>query len=297
MHWKGSNFQSYWATSAELLFQYHKLEKGLCMPGEKRFFGEDPVKATLSLLGKWESLGFSTEDPIYKGAIETLRAYRHRLDETPCKSGDDLGGTLDASSRLNGEPDHSLQTPIIVRQEIDPTVFPALEKLADARRSVRSFKPATVPSEIIQRAISIAQQCPSACNRQPTRIHVYTERERIDALLKLQNGNRGFGHTIPVLLLVTSEARCFFDASERNEPYLDAGLFVMSLLFALRAQGVSSCCLNWCVEPSNDTMAHKIGDIADSEKIITYIAVGYAEDGALAPRSPRRSIDQILVQH
>jgi hypothetical protein len=85
-------------------------------------------------------------------------------------------------------------------------------------------------------------------------------------MLKLQNGNTGFGHTIPLLALVTADLGAFFDSSERIEPALDGGLFLMSFLLALESQGLASCCLNFCVGPQTDKMAHRIGNIPEQEK-------------------------------
>lgn len=297
MRWDSRSDVRYWTASAELLFQYHKLEKGLCMPGKKRFFGYDPASATLGILKRWRESGLSTRDPVYLGAIETVRAYRSRLDETPPQRGELLRQALDSELQRSTETYPSLQTPMSVASAMDQEVIVALEKLAVARRSVRSFRSDDVSQHVIKRAITIAQLSPSACNRQPCSIHVYKKREQIDAMLELQNGNRGFGHTIPVLLVLTAAANCFFDASERQEPYIDGGLFAMSLILALQAQSVSTCCLNWCVEPAQDKAAHLLGDIPASERIVMYIAVGYADENALVPRSPRRSIENIVVNH
>jgi nitroreductase len=297
MRWGGRAVTSYVPLSSELLFQYHKLEKGMCMPGERRFFGYDPAINTLNLLARWRQAGFSTQDRIYLGAIETLRAYRQRVYEAPIESTKYLRSKLDAELSDHQQVYLELQTPYPFTCGDSEGVFNALELLATQRRSVRSFQPQAVNVALVQRAARVAQLSPSACNRQPWRLHHYSDRNSINAMLELQNGNRGFGHTIPTLLVLTSDARAFFDASERHEPYIDGGLFAMSLVLALQAQGIASCCLNWCVEPAQDLAAHRVGQIPANERIVMYIAAGYANDTALVPRSPRREIDNVLVLH
>lgn len=297
MRWEGSANVTYEALSSELLFQYHKLEKGMCMPGERRFFGYDPAISTLSLLARWRQVGFSTQDRIYLGAVETLRAYRQRVDEAPIESTKHLRSKLDAELSEHKQVHLELQTPYPFTCGGSEGVFSALELLATQRRSVRSFQPQAVDVALVQRAARVAQLSPSACNRQPWRLHHYIDRTSINTMLELQNGNRGFGHTIPTLLVLTSDARSFFDASERHEPYIDGGLFAMSLVLALQAQGIASCCLNWCVEPAQDLAAHHVGHIPANERIVMYIAAGYANDTALVPRSPRREINNVLVLH
>lgn len=297
MRWDGTPEVAYWAKSSELLFQYHKLEKGLCMPGEKRFFGYGPASATLALLKDWRTSGFATSDPIYCGALETIHAYRRRIEETPSGQTILLKKALDDEIRRNPERFPELQTPCRASLNVRDGSFDVLESLSLARRSVRSFTSTNVDIDLIKRAVKIAQLSPSACNRQPCRVHHYNQRDAIDSMLELQNGNRGFGHTISALLVLTAEASTFFDASERHEPYVDGGLFAMSLVLALQAQGISSCCLNWCVEPAQDKAAHMRGNIPASERIIMYIAIGYADAAALVPRSPRRQLADALISH
>jgi nitroreductase len=297
MRWDGQANANYVQLSSELIFQYHKLEKGMCMPGERRFFGYDPAISTLSLLARWRQAGFSTQDRIYLGAVETLRSYRQRIEDTPIQSTKHLRTKLDIELAEHTQTHAELQTPHPFICGDDMESFSVLEQLAIHRRSVRSFQPQAVDLALLGRAAQLAQLSPSACNRQPWRLHHYSDRTTIDAMLALQNGNRGFGHTIPTLLVLTSDAKSFFDASERNEPYIDGGLFAMALVLALQALGIASCCLNWCVEPAQDRAAHVFGQIPASERIVMYIAAGYATDKALVPRSPRREIDNVLVIH
>src|SRR3546814_1994141 len=69
--------------------------------------------------------------------------------------------------------------------------------------------------------------------------------EIIDRALSLQNGNRGFGHEIPCLLILCTDLSAFDTAGERYQHWIDGGMFSMSLVWALHALGYSSCCLNW----------------------------------------------------
>ncbi len=70
----------------------------------------------------------------------------------------------------------------------------------------------------------------------------------------------------------------------------------MSLTLALASQGVSSCCLNWCVPPANDRAAHRLLGIPASERIVMFMAIGHAPPGCQVPKSPRRELGQVLVQ-
>lgn len=296
MRWDADG-ENYWKLSAEVIFYAHKLEKGLCIPGRKRFFGADPVAALLGLLGRWRRGGYSLEDPVYLGALECLRAYRVRITITPPppEHAASIAERIDQFLKgTSATPELATPAPV-VKAELSSDM---LRQLCIARRSVRAYRNGPVPLDDIRRAVAVAQLSPSACNRQPWRVHVYDGRQKIDAMLALQNGNRGFGHLVPTLLVLTADANGFFDGSERHQPYIDAGLFTMSLLLALQSQGLATCCLNWCVTtPDLDREAHMRGDIPLSEKIVMFMAVGYADDEALAPRSARRHLDSFLKLH
>ena len=287
----------YWKLSAELIFQYHKIEKGLSIGGPPRFFGLKPVLATCQLVERWQSAGLSLEDPVFVGAIEALRSYRRRLDDTPAppEQATRLRNAVERCLCL-AAPNAALATPRPYRAP--PSGAAAmLDDLLSSRRSVRDYSERPVSIADLHAAIAAAQLSPSACNRQPWRIHVYREPAQIRELLALQNGNTGFGHQLSTLLVLAADADCFFDASERQEPYIDGGLFAMSLILALQARGLASCCLNWCVTPQRDAEAHRRGSIPESQRIVMYMAVGYAAEGALVPRSTRRTLESMTVWH
>jgi nitroreductase len=281
--------------SAELLFQYHKLEKGLVMPGRHRMFGRDPALATLKLAQRWIESGHPRNDPVFVGALETLAAYRRRLLEFQL---DPTGAVL---GRVSGflsnveERDSQLQTPrMLPLPEGDGQTFGSFAELALARRSVREFLPEPVGLELIEKAVASAQLAPSACNRQPCHVFLYSDPERKRELLSYQNGNRGFGHMAPHVAIITADEQCFFDASERHQPYIDGGLFSMSLVLALRDLGIASCCLNWCVPPANDKAVHRLFAIPESHRIIMLMAIGREPAQCMVPRSPRRRIANVL---
>lgn len=296
MHWRPRETR-YWPLSAELLFQFHKLEKGMCMPGTPRFFGEAPVHDTARLVRDWRDGGHAAADSVCAGAVATLASYRERVAPL-------AGSAASAQSALRAAEavcreyaaDAQFHTPMPL-PPVPAQAWPVFQQLVQARRSVRQFKPTAVDVERLSAAVQAAQWSPSACNRQPWRVHVYRQRGQIDALLKLQNGNRGFGHGVPALLILTVDASGFFDASERHQPYIDGGLFTMSLLYALQAQGLASCCLNWCVSPATDRRGHALAGIPEQERILMYLAVGEPAEGCVVPRSPRRGTGTVLHLH
>lgn len=294
----------YWPTvhgdgetlSAELLFQYHKLEKGLVMPGPRRRFGTIPASTVIGLCERWLSEGRKKSDPVFLGAIETLHAYLDRMD-THGLDPDDL-----ISSRVRGflstinQRDVTLCTPVAIpRPRGQSSGFTSFSELAAARRSVRDFSTAPVSIQTLEKAAWDAQLSPSACNRQPCKLRIVSDEVLKRSLLSHQNGNRGFGHLAPHIAVLTSDESCFFNASERHEPYIDGGLFAMSFILSLRDRGVATCCLNWCVDPKTDRITHDLLKLPRSERIIMLIAIGFEPQDCFVPRSPRRSQSDVVL--
>lgn len=291
---------SYWQLSSELIFQHHKLEKGLCLPhGSRPIFGERPARKTLTLLERWRDNGFDTNAPVYQASLGVLRAYSTRVfvqpNLPPVYEGI-LQKIEEALEHVQAGSQSKFLTPIAATS-VESSSFDTLQELSLSRRSTRDFSDEPVDPAVIDKAVSIAQLSPSACNRQPWKLHFYDRPEDIQKMLALQNGNSGFGHKVPLLAVVSSDLRGFFDATERFEPVLDGGLFLMSFLLALQSQGLASCCLNWCVSPKIDRIGHEVGGIPKNEKILTFLAIGQPTPGAVVPLSARRPLSDVITRH
>lgn len=287
----------YWRQSSELIFQHHKLEKGLCMPAEtRRFFGQVAADNTFALMREWRDTGLDLSSPVYRSAEEVLRAYRRGIVAMPGKPAvqERLLGEIDAL--LTDAETPELATPI-TPPPVPEAAYDTLLSLSRSRRSTRDYSAEPVDFALVERAARIAQLSPSACNRQPWHLHFYDDPAAIRAMLALQNGNAGFGQTVPLLAVVTSDLGSFFDSSERMQPVLDGGLFLMSFLLALEAQGLSTCCLNWCVDAGTDRKGHAVGAIPPQEKILTFLAIGHRREGAVTPLSARRPVEDVIRRH
>lgn len=298
MYWGNETLMHPTQLQAKLLFYYHKIEKGLCMPGQRRFFGIEIIPQVIRLLTVWEANGNSKNDLIYIGAINSLRSYKKKfISQKKIASNPETLKIVSNFLDLRETTPSTAPTPItITKTQIESTIaFDDFKKLCVMRRSARNFDSTKVPRELIEQAISLAQLSPSACNRQPCKVYTIENGDLKKKLLSYQNGNAGFGHLAPIIFVVTSNSNHFFGAIERNQPYVDGGLFSMSLLLALQTQGIVSCCLNWCVTPSADSAIHALLSIPNSERIIMFIAAGFPVDTTTVPKSHRKATSSALV--
>ncbi|HET6431605.1 nitroreductase family protein [Dyella sp.] len=169
------------------------------------------------------------------------------------------------------------------------------ERFFCSRHSVRDFRPGAVPRELMRRAMKLAMRTPSVCNRQAWHVYQMDSRGTIDRALALQNGNRGFGHEVPCLLIITADLRAFDTHGERFQHWVDGGMFAMSLALALHSLGLASCFLNWSRGAREDRRLRRVVPIDPAHTVITMMAVGFASDEFKVCYSARRPIDSILT--
>jgi len=165
------------------------------------------------------------------------------------------------------------------------------EQFFMSRYSVRDFKNKSVDNEIIYRALSLAAKTPSVCNRQAWHVYHLDTRSQIDLALSLQNGNKGFGHEVPCLLLITADLSAFDTANERYQHWIDGGMYAMSVVFSLHSLGLASCCLNWDQGPINDMRLRTLLPLKDHHTVIMMIAVGYPNDEIKVCYSARKPLN------
>jgi nitroreductase len=275
---------------ALITMDYHRIEKGLALPEPRPGFGRDRVDALVANLEEYS--GRYGEDETVLVALGALRAYCdfNRSRDASDRSLEERVASLGRARGAGGVQE-------VTRDRILEAGRRDLSGFFAERYSVRQFAPGEVSPELIERAVRMAQKTPSVCNRQSSRVHVFSEPEARARVLEQQNGNRGFGHTADKVLVVTSEVGNFVSIGERNQCWIDGGMFAVSLVYALHSLGVGTCCLNCSNEEWRDRRLRRAADIPPSEAIITMIAVGRLPERLHVAQSPRRSSEEVLVAH
>ena len=170
------------------------------------------------------------------------------------------------------------------------------EEFAKNRHSVRDFAVDTVDESIIRKAVELAQTAPSACNRQSTRVHYIQNRDICKNVLDLQGGAKG--HTVSSVIVLTSELSLYRHTSEFKTPYLDSGIYLMNLLYALTYYGIGTCPLIWNDDGEKAEEIRRFVDIPWSEQIVAIIQVGhYATNECKYAASNRRAVFDVLKIH
>lgn len=253
---------------AHMTKDYHGVEKGLSLRDPRRPFGKAVMERLDLLIPAAEAQGVNAR------FLDHAHSARSALLEW-----NESGAIAEDLSPVREDAHRGIDKP---------------EQFFMSRRSVRDYDSRPVPSEILTEAVSLAINTPSVCNRQAWRVRFYRDDADKAAIRSFQNGNSGLGD-VPVMALITVDAGLFAGVGERNQPWIEGGLFSMSLVWALHGLGVDSCMLNMC-QPNRvmDALRQQM-NIPEHELVIMLMAVGYGREGHRVARSPRRATDEVLL--
>ena len=276
------------AARAEIVMGYHVLEKGLTMPRRRLGFGKGAVVHLVNLIQSFEKR--FGNDPQVRHAVGVLRAYRELHRESP-----DPMPRLDAFLAAHEDVPAATQ-PHVRREEFFAAKDAPFPAFAASRHVVRHFA-GTVSRETVEEAVSLALTAPSACNRQHARVHVIDDPALRDRLFAVQGGTRGFGADADKVIVVTADLSAVRWAWERHDCYVNGGIFVMNLCYALHYLGVAHCILHWSVSPKVDREAHRFLGIPANEAIVQVLACGMPPEEFDIASSPRLSVSDVTTWH
>lgn len=278
---------------ASLIKAYHRIEKGLALREPRPGFGRDAVDTVLADVAQLLDAG--------AGGLSIVRAL-NTLDEYVRfnrRAGSDLSWLeprlAALRARAAGLPAVTDGGTVeVTREQIHAAARHDMSAFFAHRYSVRQFSDQPVDPGLIRQAVLMAQKTPSVCNRESGTVYAAYDARRRAELLALQNGNRGFGDQAGCVLVVTARLDTLLSVGERYQGWIDGGLYAMSLVYALHALGLGSCCLNWSVEPEADVQFKRLAGIPADQQVIMLIAVGHLPERLRVAQSPRRPIDTIL---
>lgn len=270
-----------------IIFHSHALEKGLSHPNFRPNFGKRALSGLAANMTEFKRRGLDKSKFSFQNAESVLRAYKqkHVAKGINTEFFDSLFMPLDDS-------DSPLKAGAVSHENIDASSlnFKELEKY---RSTQREFSNTEVDLGLIKAAVKLSIKTPSVCNRQPWKLHLTTDPDKIQRLLKIQKGFNGY-EIPPVLSMVTVDRRSFIGSFERNEAYIDGGLFLMNYVFALTSYGLASCILNAMLPNDELEKIRQIYGIPEEEVLIAFVAVGNPLNDLQVAASERKPLSEII---
>ena len=282
--------------AGEIISLYHVIEKGLTMPEVRPGFGQERIPKLCTLCSEFISK-FGLTDEQVKHAIAVIYEYeifhKNRRYELTTLVADSISKLK--SRALDIIP--SSQTEFS-KQEYFVNVNDNFSSFSQSRKSIRNFTSEEVPVEMITTALELARNTPSACNRQPWRTYVHINKHKIERILEIQAGARGFGHKANKLIIITGEVGGFCGSAERNQVYIDSGIYAMNVLYSLHFNKIAACILNCCHTQEKDTNLRHLCSIKESEVFICMIACGMPNDNfkiAISERYSLKNTNTVII--
>lgn len=168
-------------------------------------------------------------------------------------------------------------------------------EMAFSRYSIRDYSESRVELSTIENALKIAAKTPSVCNRQGWQTYIVSDSQLIDNILSIQGELNGQGENITHLLVICSDNNNFTNYTERNQGFVDGGMYSMSLIYALTSLGIATCPLNANLSIRNDKIIKKILSIGANLNIIMFISVGHYLEVNKVPVSNRYELNERTI--
>ena len=274
-----------------MVMEAHKIEKAFSLPAPRPGFGVAVIKGLIKMLKQYEELGSDCEGLAYKKAKSVLAEYLRFHEQIEY----DLGSLKEeiipwADMHCDVAGYHETSKADWLKKAIGN-----FESCALSRASVRTYDSAPISEETIKDAIRIARKTPSVCNRQAWHTYIVKSPEIKEKLIELQCGCRGFGDTSDFMAVITTDSRSFVGPYERNQAYVDGGLYAMSFLYALHYKGVGACPLHWMVPPAHSKKLRALLKMGNFENIIMVISAGSIPDRLRTAKSVRHEVGDLVT--
>ena len=241
----GNRYKDQNKLHTDLVIRTHALEKGMSIGSVRVGFGKPKALALLEDLQHYLSLGgektfvgescsiinkYILFNEQMGADMTNIKSKLHKLCETNDISLSDMGGIY-----------------ILDKHTTDLRSKDSFDVFSQSRFSVRDFGSERIPLDRIEKALTLAEKTPSACNRQSWKIYIYSDDILRNRMFSLQGGCKGFSEDMQYAILICGDIRGY-NINELSQVYVDGGIYAMNLLYALHFESVAAIPL---------TMAHK----------------------------------------
>ena len=287
-------------TSSYLLRRnIHRLEKGLIMPSRRPVFAKEYIAETVrEYIRVLENVGCEniSENVELLWSRDVLNQYFQCVD---FKS-DGLLRTLRSSFIDANKPRVNSQgligEPMIPFRRVGSSKavnFDELYALSKHRRSVRFFQSDRPCRDAVDNAMRVALQAPSACNRQPFSFRLFDDKDKVLEVSSIPAGTKTFYRELPAVAVVVGHLEAYYRERDRHAMYIDASLAVMSFVYGLECQGISTCIINWGDEEPAESKMSSLLNLEGSDRVLMLVGYGYPAYDVEVPYSAKRNLEDV----
>lgn len=274
---------------------YHSVERSLALPNVRVGFAKEHVLHLIELnMLYYKKFGLNSTQIVH--SVEVVNEYQIFHKEKGFHLDEKINIKIEELKILTGIVSYSSQIHTTANDYFE-NYNASFDTFSESRKSVRKYSEVIVENKVLFDAFTLAQNAPSACNRQGARIHLVEDHKLIKEVLNVHIGTGGFKAGVKKLIVLTEDLEVSNGVFEKNQIYTDGGIFLMSLLYSLHYYKIAACPLNNSFSVFQDLKIRKILDVKNSECFIAFISVGYPAENMVVTTSRKRDLTEILTLH
>lgn len=277
---------------SEITLRYHSIEKGFLHNPIRFRFAKVRVEELINYLKHEEVINHQNDVQIQSAILNLCKYYEIHLENN-----------IDISDYFEKEEYEKLKK--YLSNNSQPTKYHTSEKFFEnihsdfkqfsiSRCSVRDYSGEKISEKTLQDVVDLANHAPTVCNRQGISVNLVENKQKIDEILKIQGGLKGYSENLSQLIVLTSDRNYFYSIGERYQLYIDGGIYLMNLLYALHYYEIVACPAHWGMPIEADIKVQQIIGLNESEKIICLIAIGKPISEFKTTLSLRRTYNENL---
>lgn len=279
----------------DMLFEIHKIEKGLAVINNQRPFGSEKIKRLIEDIREYDSL-CNKKSFTYNLAHSVIEEY---LEFYKTNGWDDKEEYIYAKNfilKRNGMYKKEKAGAYVLKKDYFKTDI-SIEKynsFLTKRKSVRNFSSKKLNEEDIKKAVECAILTPTACNRQMCKIYYINSKKNKDIIEKFAQGLGLFELENSNYFLITFDIAANYFSGERNQGWFNSGLVTINFINALHSLGIGSCCIQFGNSFKEEKEFKKLLNIPSSERVAVIITAGYYDEISKIPYSTRKPIEEVF---
>ena len=278
--------------AAELSRHTHSIEKGLTINKPRLGFGHEKQKRMMELILLLKDDCSEYHREVCIVALDALHEYITYHQEKGYS--DEMCEEIHEFLRVH-KTELEEKKGGIIRIDKSDLMFDEeiLEKFFRTRHSIRDFSDQDVNDITLRKALELAQQAPSACNRQGVRVYVL-DKEKSKKMAEKLRGVGGFAEKASRIVMITGKVSSYRQ-EEMYQYIVSASIYAAYLSLTLHAYGLGSCVIQRQVVWSRewDDLRNSFG-IPEDEQQIVLLAVGNMKDSFFVPVSHRLHNNEMI---
>jgi nitroreductase len=166
------------------------------------------------------------------------------------------------------------------------------------RQSARSYSDTAVEYEKLERCLEAARMAPSACNAQPWKLIVVTDKDLKNKIADHTTAGRlvpmnHFTRQAPMMIVIVRESPNLtskIGTLLKDKPYtiMDVGIVALQFCLQATAEGLGTCILGWF----NEKKVKELLKIPKNKRAELIITLGYPSTKELRPKI-RKNLNEI----